>query len=202
MVSVIAVAAAGFVALAGEVMGRETARFDDAVRRWFMLHHHASLDAAFTVLTWLGSSLLLDPLAAVVAVLLWRRSGLRAAAATIAAPLGAIILINGLKLVFRRIRPEGALAYPALGYSFPSGHSTGSMAIAVTLAYVLVRERLLPAWSVAAAVVFGLLVGLSRIYLDVHWATDVLAGWMAGLAIAAGSAALYEWLRADPAERR
>lgn len=201
VVGVIALVAFGIAGLAGDVMGTGTGQFDAAVQHWVLLHHHPALDAPFILLTWLGSSLLLDPLAAIIAVVLWRHSGMRAAAATIVAPVGAIILINGLKLAFRRARPDGALAYPELGYSFPSGHSTGSMAIAVTLAYVLVRERLLPAWSLVAAVVFSLLVGLSRIYLDVHWATDVIGGWSVGLAIAAGSAGLYEWLRTASAER-
>ena len=64
------------------------------------------------------------------------------------------------------------------GYSFPSGHSTGSMAISVTLAYVLARHRVAPHWGVATAtaMAFSVLVGMSRLYLDVHWGTDVFGG--------------------------
>lgn len=202
VVGMIAVIAFGFAFLASEVMESETVRFDDAVRSWVMLHHRPALDALFTLLSWLGSSVRLAPLAGVVAILLWRRSGLRTAAATVVAPPGALILIEGLKMAFRRTRPAGALGYTNLGYSFPSGHSAGSMAIALTVAYVLVRERLAPAWALVAAFAFSLLVGLSRIYLDVHWATDVIGGWAVGLIVATGCAALYEWLRADASGRR
>ena len=62
------------------------------------------------------------------------------------------------------------------GYSFPSGHSTGSIAISETLASVLARQRVAPHWGVATAMAFSVLVGMSRLYLDVHWGTEVFGG--------------------------
>jgi undecaprenyl-diphosphatase len=66
----------------------------------------------------------------------------------------------------------------------------------VTLCYVLAREQII-SWP--TAIVIGgsvpLLVGISRLYLDVHWTTDVVGGWAVGLVVAAMSAALYERLR-------
>lgn len=149
----------------------------------------------FTALTWVGSPITLGVLATLAATALWRGRGARVAAAAVFSPVVALVLIALLKLVFHRARPEGALLFTHLGYSFPSGHATGSMAVAVTLAYVLARERAAPRWAGALAIVFSLLVGWSRLYLDVHWATDVIGGWAIGLAIAAGGAALYERLR-------
>ena len=81
-------------------------------------------------------------------------------------------------------------------FSFPSGHATTSAAVFGTLGWVLAREGKLPRWlAVTLAVLCPLLIGFSRIYLDVHGATDVLAGWAAGAAIAALSAGVYEWGR-------
>jgi undecaprenyl-diphosphatase len=68
----------------------------------------------------------------------------------------------------------------------------------VTLCYVLARERMI-SWR--AAIIIGgtvpLVVGLTRLYLDVHWATDVVGGWAVGLLVAALSAGLYEYVRRD-----
>jgi undecaprenyl-diphosphatase len=74
----------------------------------------------------------------------------------------------------------------------------------VTLCYVMAREKLI-SWPTAVMLGGGvpLLVGLTRLYLDVHWTTDVVGGWTAGLFIASISAALYEYLRREapsPAE--
>lgn len=86
-----------------------------------------------------------------------------------------------LSLLVREARPaEVFRAVPVGGFSFPSGHTMTSALVAGALAFLL--GRLLPGgWARAAAVALGLwaaLVGLSRIYLGVHWLSDVVAGWM------------------------
>jgi undecaprenyl-diphosphatase len=108
-----------------------------------------------------------------------------------------------LKDVFARARPS-ALAYALEGtYSFPSAHATSSSAICCTLAYVFWREHLV---NGTVALLFGVivpfLVGLSRIYLDVHWTTDVLGGWSAGVLVATLAAALYNSIRHLQARRQ
>lgn len=196
-------AVAAFAMLAEEVGEQETAPFDAAVRAWTLAHHPAALVPVFAAFTWAGSTPVIGTAAALVALWLWRTRGGRVAAAAVATPLVALAVISALKVAFHRTRPPGAFLDPrlarALYYSFPSGHSTGSMAIALTLAYVLARERVVPRWTLALALAFGVLVGLSRIYLDVHWATDVIGGWAVGVALAAGGAALYERVRGTPA---
>lgn len=195
--AVIGVSAVGvltFAAIAEEVAEREASAFDDAIRSFMLAHQTPTLESGFRALTWAGSTLVLGPLATAVAIWAWKSTRRTAAAVTALSPVLAVSLMLVLKLVFHRIRPESIAHITQPGYSFPSGHATASMAIAVTLAYVLVREGKLPPWTIGAAIIFGILVGLSRLYLDVHWATDVAGGWAIGLAVATACIALSEWL--------
>ena len=99
--------------------------------------------------------------------------------------LGAYQLIEFLKASFQRVRPEPSGLVVAHGYSFPSGHSLITMVLFAYLAYLLVR--FIPAsWKrnlgVGVLLLLPILVGLSRIYLGVHYPSDVLAGWAVGAA--------------------
>jgi undecaprenyl-diphosphatase len=108
-------------------------------------------------------------------------------------------LVSGLvKVLYGRARPAGGALFNERTYSFPSGHATTSAAVVVTLCYVLAREGII-SWTAAIVIggVIPLLVGVSRLYLDVHWTTDVVGGWTVGLFVAAMSAALYEYLRSS-----
>jgi undecaprenyl-diphosphatase len=95
-------------------------------------------------------------------------------------------LINlGLKEIFARTRPDLAEALrKASGYSFPSGHAMGSMVVLGSLAYVVASLR--GRWRLRSATIAALLtsivaVGLSRVYLGVHWISDIAAGYAAGM---------------------
>jgi undecaprenyl-diphosphatase len=114
----------------------------------------------------------------------------------VAAPAVGGLLSAGVKLLYGRMRPAGGALLNETTYSFPSGHATTSAAVVVTLCYVMAREGII-SWTTAIIVggLIPLAVGLSRIYLDVHWTTDVVGGWTVGLFVAAMSAALYEYLR-------
>lgn len=98
---------------------------------------------------------------------------------------------RGAKLIFRRERPHqnGRRRTD----SFPSGHATGATALALTTAYVLHREGLI---SRPEAIAIGLgapaVMGGYRVVVDDHWATDVLAGWLLGSAVAAATCAMAE----------
>jgi undecaprenyl-diphosphatase len=183
--------------MGSEVLEQETGGFDDAVRSWVLTHQVPAVSKAFLLITYAGSANVLAWLAVVMAVWLWQSKRLHIAAVVVTAPAVATALFVGFKDLFRRVRPAGAEHLHLVSYSFPSGHATASTAVLVTIAYVLAREGLL---SHRVALLLGflgpLLVGLSRIYLDVHWTTDVLGGWGLGLVVAALSAAVYEHLRA------
>ena len=94
-------------------------------------------------------------------------------------------MLYGLKVLFDRARPTAGTAYDAFGASFPSGHAFTALVLYGLLAYLVwqITER---GWARALAVAFAvgttLGVGFSRIWLGVHWLTDVLGGYAAGLA--------------------
>lgn len=121
---------------------------------------------------------------AVLAALLWRRH-LRLAISWTIAMAGIVPLNSGLKAWFQRPRPlhdHGFIVEH--GWSFPSGHAFGAIVFYGMLAYVLLAT--LPhRWHravIAAAVAMGALIGLSRIVLQVHYFSDVVAGYASGLA--------------------
>ena len=115
-----------------------------------------------------------------------------------ASGLGGLVVM-GLKQLFQRARPLDQII-PAHGYSLPSGHAFASTVFYGMMVYLVWRltDR---AWARALASVLGvgmfLAVGLSRVYLNVHFLTDVLAGWAAGLAWLVASLLLV-----DTIERR
>ena len=189
-----------FAKIGEDVFQHESGSFDDAVRTWMLAHQTPGLFRAFTWVTNAGSTIPILALTAAVCVWLWRVKGRHAAAGAIAAPVVASALFNTIKLTYGRVRPAGALHFGLRTYAFPSGHATVSMAAAATVAYVLWRERLLPGkYATAIAAVVPLVIGFSRTYLDVHWATDVLGAWCVGLFVAGLAAIAYERLRRDPA---
>ncbi|MEW5891603.1 MAG: phosphatase PAP2 family protein [Pseudomonadota bacterium] len=138
------------------------------------------LAAAMTAITWLGSLFLLVPLTAWLA---WRR--LRAGRANegrflLAALLGAAALAHAAKLWVARPRPEPLFAWvdmPA-DWSYPSAHAM--QAVAFVLALVLVAGRPLRGWLVSMLLI-ALLVGVSRVYLHVHYPSDVVIGALAAV---------------------
>jgi undecaprenyl-diphosphatase len=147
------------------------------------------LDRAMVFFTHLGDQLELriTLLAAVILLALSRR--FLHAALVVGAFLSAHALSNGTKSVVQRPRPDfvhSPLARPQ-SYSFPSGHALESTALYVTIALVAARgwtRQRMRRWLAIGSLVLVFLIGSSRVYLGVHYATDVIGGWAAGLAIA------------------
>ncbi|HJP84877.1 MAG TPA: phosphatase PAP2 family protein [Gemmatimonadaceae bacterium] len=150
------------------------------------------------IITWAGSPITMVALALVAGVWFYRRHGHRKAGVLVAAPAVGGMISGIFKHLYGRVRPPGALLLNERTYSFPSGHALTSAAVMVTLCYVMAREKIV-SWPVAIALggLVPLIVGLTRLYLDVHWTTDVVGGWTAGLFVASISAALYEYLRRE-----
>jgi membrane-associated phospholipid phosphatase len=197
--AIVAAAAAVFVAMAGALDARDAVgRFDVALAQALRLHLSPATLRVFAGITHLGDERTLTALCIVVAaVLLWRRQ--RALALTwVAAVAGNGMLNRLLKSAFERARPahdHGLVV--ADGWSFPSGHSSGSVAAYGMLAYVILRfvstRGQLPPLLLAAALAFT--TGVSRVFLQVHYASDVLAGFSSGLAWLTICVAVAEWQR-------
>jgi undecaprenyl-diphosphatase len=203
IIALAVIALLAFAALGEDVVERETSLIDLGVRGWVHAHQWPPLIAFAQGLSIVASvNPLIGVATAAALYLAYRRRYLVALPVLVAPVLGVLAYVT-LKDAFARARPS-ALATALEGtYSFPSAHATSSSAICCTIAYVFWREHLV---SDAVALLFGLLlpllVGLSRIYLDVHWTTDVLGGWSAGVLVAALSAALYNSIRHVQARRQ
>lgn len=186
--AVLAFATAAFAALAGAVLFLETAdRVDVRFVRWV---HETAPDAlvdAMRVLTYAGSAVVLGPLAIVAGLLLARRGRPGAALLVIAAFAGSQVLVQALKAVLRRGRPE--LEDPVVQlttYAFPSGHAFSATAtygaVALVLASAVVdRRRRIALLAGASALI--VVVAASRVILGAHYLLDVSAGIAGGVAL-------------------
>jgi undecaprenyl-diphosphatase len=145
-----------------------------------------ALTSAVVAITTLGNSPVLTVLSIAVAVWLGLAHSKRRLVAFVATMAGGSLMNLALKAFFRRERPfEVSHLTHADGFSFPSGHSMGAMLFFGSLAYVLYFTlEVHRVWRIAAVVLCVLAtvaIGLSRVYLGVHYLSDVVAGWIAAL---------------------
>jgi undecaprenyl-diphosphatase len=171
-------------------------RLDDTVSEALYVGDHpaAGLDGLLQVLTapglsWVRFLVFLPVLVWLVLRRLWRTAAWVVTAVVLVAPLTTV-----LKDYFGRIRPPfdgGGARYDSL--SFPSGHSSGIatlVAVALVLAWPLLSAHARH-WALAAGIALVLLVGLTRMWLGVHYLSDVVGGWSLGLAWTLGTALLF-----------
>lgn len=167
-----------FIQLADEVRDRETLIFDEAVLHAVNGASSPFLDSFTVGLTQLGSVLGVFVLTIGFAMLLWSRGRQKSAAILAVGVAGAGLLNVLLKTVFQRDRPElWERIVTENSYSFPSGHAMASSALALSLIVVFWPTR----WRwivVTVSVLYMLGIGLTRLYLGVHYPTDIIAGWM------------------------
>jgi undecaprenyl-diphosphatase len=171
-----------FFGITEEVLEGETQSFDESVLLWIDAHFPRWLDPVMRFFTSIGYYRVVAPLLGLVAGLFvlrgWRFSAVILAVST----LGGMFLTTVLKAVFQRERPDLiATGYDAGFFSFPSGHATMAVgfygALTLILAY---HSRGALRWIIVAlGVAFVLLIGLSRMYLGVHYPTDIVAGYLA-----------------------
>jgi undecaprenyl-diphosphatase len=176
---------------------------------WFQwqTRHRPRLNAVMLDLTTLGGESVLTVVVLFALGFLLALRRYRTAGFVLAAVIGGVLLMDAIKAVVGRERPPepmAGLVYAPHSPSFPSGHAMVSAVVYLTLALVAAPAfpgRRVRAYLVGSSLVLVFLVGLSRIYLGVHFVTDVLAGWLGGLAWALGCRWLEEnWVLAGDQE--
>lgn len=168
----------GFVAIADSVQDGETLVYDDAILTAINAQSTPLWDSFFTTSTRFGGGYTIVAVAIGLSILLAVRRSYKAAITVAVGVAGAGIINKTLKLVFERARPDlWEHLVTETSYSFPSGHAMMSSAIALTIIAISWRTRF--RWVVLVlGIIYIAIVGFSRLYLGVHYPTDVLAGWL------------------------
>ena len=175
-----------FAVIAERVLEGATVRLDEAILTWVATHRTPALDQVALEVTALGNTATLAVLILAVSVFLWLTRHRISVYLLLIALAGGAILNATLKDVFGRPRPRVVeWGTDVASLSFPSGHAMSAMVAYGTVAYLCGRLEPTPrlrwtTWGMATLLILG--IGASRIYLGVHYPSDVLAGFIAGLA--------------------
>jgi len=186
-----------FAWIAEEMLKGATVRLDLAVRGWVHQFASPAMTRAMTAISLLGYNVLIVELVLALAIfwfLRWRR----AAAWLTVTMAGALALDLALKYAFHRPRPQVFFGVEPQSYSFPSGHALCSFCFYGVLVGLIAARAKSMIFRVAAGVAATALVaaiGLSRIYLGMHYPSDVLAGYLAASLWVASLLALDRWRR-------
>lgn len=172
----------GFAWIAKSLFRPELQSFDQTLLLWLYHRHNLLLDQVMLGVTWLGEQNVLLVISGLVLLFLTMQRQWLWLSGFAIATVGATILNLVLKDAFARVRPAlWERIVDVQYYSFPSGHAMLSLVVYGMVGYLLVK--VLPRWkfvTLAATAFMVGLIGLSRLYLGVHWPTDVLAGYAAG----------------------
>jgi undecaprenyl-diphosphatase len=177
---------AAFVELAGHVQSGATQAFDETVMRWMGAHRIPWIERSLLEITALGTGLVVMMIVVIAALFLIATQHRFSAFLLLVASAGGIVLNAVLKSSFDRPRPQlfEWLTEPSSS-SFPSGHAMSSTIVYFTVAYLIARlekRRWMRVLTIVASLLLVLLISVSRLYLGVHYPSDVLAGMIIGLA--------------------
>jgi undecaprenyl-diphosphatase len=181
----------GLLGLGHELMGGHGARLDRAIMLALRVPGHpeqpagpAWLPSAMRDITALGSTTVLTLIVIAASSFLALQRRFRAAALVLAATILGASAVTLVKALVSRARPDIVERLMVeTSHSFPSGHSANSAIVYLTLATLLfpvVRERRMRVFLLGVALLLVAMIGVSRVYLGVHWPSDVLAGWAFG----------------------
>jgi undecaprenyl-diphosphatase len=173
-----------FAVFAYFVVQSKTTAFDSLVYGVLTSYMHPVITWIFIGITNLGGFVALIALAIALPLLVFKKKEL---IVVLLSELAVVSLINLLvKEVFSRARPQGLMLVQEMGYSFPSGHAMASMAFYGLVIYLVWRMSYKRSTKIVVTLGLGMLVLLicaSRVYLGVHYASDVLAGLSISLAL-------------------
>ena len=186
----------GFAQLAEHVLEGGTQAFDVAILQWLHAHQHPLITQLMIEMTYLGTGSVVVVVVGVAALFLWHTEHKHSARLLLAATIGNIVLNGVLKLVYHRARPTVfEWQTTAVSSSFPSGHAMSATVVYGTVAYLVMRlqkHHWAKMLTLGAAVLLILLVCLTRLYLGVHYPSDVIGGMIVGVAWAAFCMATLE----------
>lgn len=181
-----AVAAIVFGLLAGLVHEGATQGFDERAVQWFASHRSSWLDEVMVDITTLGDGVVLIMIVLIASIFLWITHHRWSVYILIVGLIGGKLLNTLMKAAFDRSRPSVVeWLHDVSSPSFPSGHAMGAFVTYGTVAYLVGRlshtRRLRNVtWIIAGTTILA--IGMSRVYLGVHYPSDVIAGFLAGLA--------------------
>ncbi len=175
MVLLVSVAALTVLVEAGK-----TGAFDAFFTGIIQHNKSRTMQILMEMVTFIGTAYGVILILAGICICLWRRRALPALKDVLGISLFSFITEISVKELVHRSRPLSWLGITASGYSFPSGHAIMIFVIAVELIIILRRFGLARWWMVTALLCIAAAVGVSRIYLGVHWPTDVLGSWLMG----------------------
>lgn len=192
------------VLLESVIEGGELSSWDRPLLDWLVAHRTGPLTTVLRVVTDLGGTAILPIFGLLVAGILarlarsWRPPMLMAVTM-----IGSALLTGLVKSLVARPRPPAGTALGAYsGYAFPSGHTTNTTAAVGAATVLLWAYRRVRVWTTAAAVLLIGAVGFSRLYLGVHWLTDVLAGYALGVGWLAVVVLLFHLVERRPGTDR
>jgi undecaprenyl-diphosphatase len=192
-------AASLFIVFAAIVTGGATQGYDERVLAWMDTHRSPVMDEVALEVTSLGNGFVLIVLILAVSAFLWQTQHRWSVYLLLIATFGGQILNRVLKNFFDRPRPSIVDHIDAVhSMSFPSGHAMTSLVTYGSIAYLVARLEPTPGlrrttWGLAAVLVLG--IGISRMYLGVHYPSDIVAGFIGGLAWLAFVAAAFTAIR-------
>lgn len=183
LLSVFSVATILLTLLAVLVTTGRTSATDSSILLWIYEHSTAQLDAFFLFVTNLGGVVAITSVSLLLlAFLIFTKRFYKAT--LLVAGVGGVATINFLlKIIFERPRPDlWNWLITETQFSFPSGHASASSALALCIVVMLwnTKWRML---SIVLAGIYILVIGVSRLYLGVHFPTDIIGGWLVSLAV-------------------
>lgn len=175
-----------FTYTAHEVFAENEENVDDAVFQFIANHlTNPALTSFMKAVTYFASARFLQIVYGLILVFYIVRKHFKRAAEIAAIGIGGFLVNYFMKLLFHRLRPLHPLIAPLQNFSFPSGHATSGFIFYGLLSYLLWKTKLAASFKyvvIVLLILFSLLIGFSRIYLRLHYPSDVLAGFCCGFA--------------------
>ncbi len=166
--------------IADEIVVEHETNFDQTIVTDLSSYHSSAATDIMTFFTFFGSSVFLFPAYALLIFFLWIKKSKKIAIDVAAIGLTSTGVLFILKAIFQRHRPLDPLIRNVTGFSFPSGHSFSAFTFYGLIAYILWQTNISKAWKIIITILlflFAATIAFSRVYLQVHFPSDVIAGF-------------------------